>query len=101
MRHPSSRLDESVHTEGADPYPSYVPTSVGWSVWSTRVGLFVPVPLSNVPPAAIIALIAFAYVEEDGLLLFIALVAALAVVCVVGGLMWQTLGMTGWVPRIL
>src|SRR5262245_51153898 len=37
--------------------------------------LLVPVPLSNIVPAAIIALIALAYTEEDGMLLCSALLA--------------------------
>ena len=39
----------------------------------TVVLLLMPVPLSNIPPAMVISLISFAYVEEDGLLLSAAL----------------------------
>jgi hypothetical protein len=35
--------------------------------------VFVPIPLSNVIPAPVIALISLAYLEEDGLMLLIAL----------------------------
>jgi hypothetical protein len=35
-----------------------------------------PIPLSNVVPATTIALISLAYLEEDGILLLIALVVA-------------------------
>ena len=38
--------------------------------------LFTPIPFSNVVPALVIALISLAYLEEDGLLLSIALLAA-------------------------
>jgi hypothetical protein len=38
--------------------------------------VFIPIPLSNVVPALTIALIALAYIEEDGILLSIALLAA-------------------------
>jgi hypothetical protein len=38
--------------------------------------LLTPVPLSNLPPAIVISLIALAYIEEDGLLLCAALLAA-------------------------
>jgi hypothetical protein len=37
------------------------------------------VPLSNVAPAMVISLISLAYVEEDGLLLSVALLAAITV----------------------
>lgn len=35
--------------------------------------LFIPIPLSNIIPGALITLLAFAYLEEDGILLSIAL----------------------------
>ena len=41
--------------------------------------VFTPIPLSNVVPALMIALIALAYLEEDGLVLSIALLAAVLV----------------------
>jgi Exopolysaccharide synthesis, ExoD len=51
-------------------------------------GLFVPVPISNVPIAVTIALIAFAYLERDGLLLCAALAATLAVIALAAALTW-------------
>ena len=44
--------------------------------------LFTPVPVSNVVPALVIALISLAYLEEDGLLLSIALLASVIVLAV-------------------
>jgi len=44
--------------------------------------VFVPIPLSNVVPALVIALISLAYLQEDGLLLSIAVLAAVIVVTV-------------------
>ena len=41
--------------------------------------IFTPIPLSNVVPAVVITLISLAYLEEDGLLLTIALLAAVIV----------------------
>jgi hypothetical protein len=41
--------------------------------------LVVPIPLSNMLPAALISLIALSYLEEDGLMLVLALVIAAAV----------------------
>jgi hypothetical protein len=38
--------------------------------------VFTPIPLSNIPPALLIALISLAYLEEDGLLLAIGLLLA-------------------------
>jgi hypothetical protein len=47
------------------------------------VSLLVPLPLSNVPAAAIIVLTALAYLEHDGLLLVIAQTAGIAMLALV------------------
>ena len=44
--------------------------------------VFIPIPLSNLVPALVIALISLAYLQEDGLLLSIAVLAAVIVVTV-------------------
>jgi hypothetical protein len=75
--------------------------AVGAVVLLLGAGLFVPVPLSNVLPAAAIALIAVAYLERDGLLLCAALAAALVVLALAVALAWQALSATGWVPGLL
>jgi hypothetical protein len=46
----------------------------------TAVLLLTPVPLGNVAPALVISLISLAYVEEDGLLLSVALLAAIVLI---------------------
>ena len=53
--------------------------------------LLVPIPLSNVPPSLVIALIALAYIEHDGVLLCAGLIAAVVVTGLVGVAAWQTL----------
>jgi len=44
---------------------------------SLGLSLIAPIPLANMPPAAISALMALSYIEHDGLVLFLALMAAL------------------------
>ena len=62
---------------------------VGGVVLLVSLTLFVPVPLSNIPPAVLILLIAFAYLEEDGALLSFALAAALMLLAaIVSGTIW-------------
>ena len=62
---------------------------VGGIVLLVSLTLFVPVPLSNIPPAALISLVAFAYLEEDGALLGLALVAAFVMLAtVIFGTVW-------------
>ena len=57
----------------------------------TAVLLLMPVPLSNVAPAAVISLISLAYVEEDGLLLSVALLAAIVLVGIESAAVWGTI----------
>jgi hypothetical protein len=52
--------------------------------------VFIPIPLSNVVPALVIALIPLAYLEEDGILLSIVMLAAVIVVTVVLVAVWET-----------
>ena len=74
---------------------------VGGSVRLLSAGLLAPVPLSNVPPALAIMPIAFAYLEEDGILLCGALTIALVVVAAVLLAAWETMSAAGWVPGLL
>ncbi len=74
---------------------------VGIVVLLLSLGLFVPVPMSNIPPALTILLIAFAYLEEDGLLLCLALTAAPVLLVVAAAVTWQALGSAGWLPGLL
>jgi hypothetical protein len=53
--------------------------------------LLIPVPLSNVAPAMVIALIALAYIEEDGLLLSVALLAAIVLIGAAFAAVWETI----------
>jgi hypothetical protein len=59
--------------------------------------LFTPVPLSNVVPALVIALISLAYLEEDGLLLSIALLAGVVVLAVELAAVWETILGAKWI----
>jgi hypothetical protein len=71
---------------------------VGGVVFILGIGLLTPLPFSNVPPALMIGLIAFAYLEEDGVLLCVALAATFAILATVGVIAWETLGATGLTP---
>jgi hypothetical protein len=53
--------------------------------------LLTPVPLSNVPPAIVIALISLAYIEEDGLLLCIAFLAGGVLIGAASAAVWGTI----------
>ncbi|MGA7993836.1 MAG: exopolysaccharide biosynthesis protein [Bradyrhizobium sp.] len=59
--------------------------------------LFTPVPGSNVVSALVIALISLAYLEEDGLLLSIALLAGVIVLAVELVAVWETVLGAKWI----
>ena len=54
----------------------------------TSILLLIPVPLSNIAPAIVIALIALAYIEEDGLLICFAFLAALVLIAAASAAVW-------------
>ncbi len=62
--------------------------------------VFSPIPLSNVTPALVIALIALSYLEEDGVLLSIALLAAVVVLTTALGVVWETIRGAQWISRL-
>jgi hypothetical protein len=73
---------------------------VGGVVLLLAASLLAPVPLSNIPPALVTGLIAFAYLEEDGALLGVALMAALILLSAILVATWEALSTTGWVPGL-
>ncbi|CAO3425408.1 exopolysaccharide biosynthesis protein [Azospirillum doebereinerae] len=74
---------------------------VGGVVLLLGVSLLIPVPLSNVPFALLIILIAFAYLEEDGMLLCAALAGALLLCAITLVATWEAMSATGWLPGFL
>ena len=58
-------------------------------------------PFSNIPPAILIGLVAFAYLEQDGVLLTLALIAAVVLLAVIGAAIWELLSTTGMGAGIL
>jgi hypothetical protein len=62
--------------------------------------VFSPIPFSNVVPALVLALTALAYLEEDGVLLSIALIAAFIVLALASAAVWETVRGAEWIGRI-
>jgi hypothetical protein len=62
--------------------------------------VFIPIPLSNVVPALVIALISLAYLEEDGVLLSIALLAAVIVLAIATAAVWQMVVGAKWITDL-
>jgi hypothetical protein len=75
-------LEKVIHPRWPTPFE---PTKrlVGAAVLVLSASLvFIPIPLSNVIPALVIALISLAYLEEDGLVLSIAMAGAIIVMTI-------------------
>lgn len=82
-------LEKVIHPRWPTPFEA-TKRIVGTVIVILSVTLvFIPIPLSNVVPAFVIALISLAYLEEDGILLSIALAAAVIVVTIVLVALWE------------
>ena len=62
--------------------------------------LLTPFPLSNLLPAVLIAFISLAYLEQDGLLLIVALVAGSLLLIIDLGLSWQLIQDAKWITGL-
>jgi hypothetical protein len=61
--------------------------------------LLAPVPMIQVVPALVIVLISLAYLEEDGVLLSIALLIAVALLGITGVAVWKMVAGAVWIGR--
>jgi hypothetical protein len=61
--------------------------------------LLAPVPMIQVVPALVIMLISVAYLEEDGILLSIALLIAVALLAITGVAVWKMVAGAVWIGR--
>jgi hypothetical protein len=94
-------LEKMIHPRWPAP-PETTKRLVGIVVVMLNITVvFSPIPLSSVVPALVIALIALAYLEEDGLLLLIALTAAVVVLTVALVAGWETVVGAEWVNGLL
>jgi hypothetical protein len=66
----------------------------------TAMLLLTPVPLSNIVPAIVIVLTSFAHIEEDGLLLCLALLAAFILMIVASAGVWGTIVSAAFITSI-
>jgi hypothetical protein len=56
-----------------------------------------PIPFSNIVPALVVALISIAYLEEDGVLLSVALLSAVIALAVATMMVWETIVGAKWI----
>ena len=83
------RPREVMLAEGLRPF-------AGPAILLLSLTLFVPLPLSNVIPSLAIALIAFASIQADGLLLLLALITAVLSLAISAAAIWATIGVAAW-----
>lgn len=93
-------LERFIRPRWATPFET-TKRAVGIVVFLLAISMLAPVPLSNVPPALTVVLVAFAYLEEDGALLSFALVVALVLLMVLAAIVWEAVSIAGWLSKFL
>ena len=83
------RLERIVRPRWGTPFES-TKRVVGLVILLLGATLLAPIPFSQYVPILVIILLAFAYLEEDGVLLCIALAAALVSIALTAGAIWGT-----------
>jgi hypothetical protein len=82
-------LETTIHPRGRVPVEvSKRVVGIAVVLLSARL-ILSPIPLSNILPAVVIALISLAYTEEDGLMLSICLLAGFVIVAIDMSVVWQ------------
>jgi hypothetical protein len=82
-------LEKTIHPRGRVPVEaSKRVVGIAVVLLSARL-ILTPIPLSNILPAVVIALISLAYTEEDGLMLSICLLAGFVIVAIDLAVVWQ------------
>jgi hypothetical protein len=93
------RLERVIRPRWPTPFEATKRT-VGFVVLLLGALILVPVPFSNIVPALVVMLLSFAYLEEDGVVLCVALVAALATLAFAGAVVWAAVRGIGWLERL-
>jgi hypothetical protein len=92
-------LEQFIRPRWATPFVA-TKRLVGLIVLLLSVSMLAPIPLSNLPPAFLAAIIAVAYLEEDGAFLCLAIGMALLLLAIFAAAVWQSVSMTGWLPAM-
>jgi hypothetical protein len=74
--------------------------AVGIAVLIVSVLFLVPLPLVQIVPALLVALISLAYLEEDGFLLCLSLVGAFVLSAIGIAVSWEAIRGAVWISRI-
>jgi hypothetical protein len=93
-------MEKLIHPRWRTPFET-TKRIVGFVVLLLAATLVWPFPFSHIIPALVIMLISFAYLEEDGALLYISLGAALASLAITSTTVWATIRGTDLLERLL
>ena len=94
-------VESAIHPRLATP-PEATKRLVGSAIFILTIRLLLtPFPLSNIPPAVLIAFISLAYLEQDGLLLIVVLVAGCLLLILDFGAIWQLAQSAKWIMGFL
>ncbi len=84
-------LERVVHPRWPATFDAIKPFVGFMALLLTAMVLLMPVPLSNIAPAMVIALIAITYIEEDGLLLALSFLVAAILIGLTSAAVWGTI----------
>jgi hypothetical protein len=89
-------LERVIHPRWPTPHEA-TKRVVGIAVLILSIAVvFTPLPLSNIPPALVIASISLAYLEDDGLLLAVGLILAAILLTIWSIAIWETVIGAKW-----
>ena len=86
-------LERLIHPRWRTPFEA-TQRVIGFVILLLSAILLLPVPLSNLPPAFVILLISLALIEEDGILLAVALLGAVILLSVTSVAIWEAVRAT-------
>ena len=93
------RMEAVIHPRLPTPFEA-TKRATGVIVLLLAATFILPVPFSQIIPAFVIMLISFAYIEEDGVLMGISLVAALVSLAVTAATVWAALSATSLIETL-
>ena len=94
-------VESAIYPRLATP-PEATKRLVGLAIFILTIRLLLtPLPLSNILPAVLIAFISLTYLEQDGLLLIVGLVAGCLLLILEFGLFWQLAHNAKWITGLV
>ncbi len=93
------RIERVVRPRWPTPFEA-TKRAVGFLVILLAATLLAPIPFSNIVPALVIVLLSFAYLEEDGIALCVALLAALVSLASAGAIVWAAIRGIDFLERL-